>query len=106
MSVNLVSAFEYIISLQGREKTLERLPTTVQVKMANSNYFRNLAGLEETVVTGQEFIVSKRALDAVSFPTPKRGDVIFDVDLGEDTISEVKPLIIMGEIAGYRLRTS
>ena len=103
---NPVAAFNYIISLQGREVTLERLPTSVQVLMANSNYFRNLAGPEETVIEGKEFVVSKQALDEVSYPTPKRGDTIFDIDLGEEIVSEVKPLIILGELAGYRIRTS
>lgn len=106
MSRNLLSGFEFIISLQGRDVTFERLPTSVTVKMAPSNYFRNFTGPEEMVIEGKEFVVSKRALDAQSFPTPRRGDVIYDPEIGDNTVSEVKELFILGKLAGYRLRTS
>ena len=100
------SAFEFILTLQGREVTLERLPTTATVKMASSNYFRNLAGLEETVVEGREYVVSKRELDSQSFPTPRRGDVIVDTIMGDNSIDEVREMIILGKLVGYRIRTS
>lgn len=106
MSLNPVSAFNLLISIQGRDVVLERDAISETVKMAPSNYFRNLASVEETIVEGKEFVVSKTELDRVSFPAPERGDTIVDAELGVDTVDAVKPLIIMGEIAGYRLRTA
>lgn len=106
MSAKILSGFEFILSLQGREVTIERLPTTATVNMASSNYFRNLAGLEETAIEGREYVVSKRELDDNSFPTPRRGDLIVDPVMGENSVDEVREMIILGNLVGYRLRTS
>jgi len=108
MSANLLEAFKFVINLQGREVALERGIDTFTVKMAPSNYFRNFAGVEEVNIEGREFVVAKSELDSESFPIPpKRGDIIFDSSLGsEDTVDEVKPLFILGELAGYRIRTA
>lgn len=105
MSLN--TAFDYIISLQGRVVQLERYPAPpISLTMAPSNYFRNLSALEETVIEGKEFVVSKREIEDKSASTPKRGDVIIDGELGESTISEVREMVLMGNVVGYRLRTS
>ena len=107
MSRSLTSAFDFILRLQGREMTLERDAgaTAVTVKMANSNYFRTITGLEEAVIEGKEFVVSKRELDLSTFPTPERGDVIIDTELGVNSIVEVRDMVVFGNLVGYRLRT-
>jgi hypothetical protein len=101
----MVNAFKFIIDKQGRNMTLERGATTVTVKMAPSNYFRNLAVVEEVIEEGMEFVVSSDSLDAVSFPTPRRGDLIVDSLTGPHSIVEVRTMFIFGNLAGYRLRT-
>lgn len=106
MSRNLVSAFEFILNFQGRDMTFERGVTTATIKAAPSNYFRNLAGIEEIVVEGKEFVVSKSELDRKGFPTPRRGDVIVDSILGTNSVVEVRELVIFGQLAGFRLRTA
>lgn len=108
MSAKLVNAFKFIIKMQGRDMTIERYGSstiTETVKMAPSNYFRKLAMVEEVVVEGLEFVVSKDALDAVSFPTPERGDTIVDSATGTHGIVEVKEMTILGQLVGFRLRT-
>ena len=106
MSNRYVNAFKFVINKQGREVSLERGATIVNITMAPSNYFRNLSSLEDMVIDGHEFIVSKDALDTVSFPTPRRGDVIYDSITGSNSVTEVKELFILGALAGYRLRTA
>lgn len=101
----LSKGLEAIINLQGREMTLERGVTTATVKMAPSNYHRNRAVVEEIVSEGKEFVVAKSAIDAASFPTPRRGDVIVDSELGVNSIIEVIEMVFLGKLIGYRLRT-
>lgn len=103
----LSKGLEAIISLQGREMTLERDAgaTTAIVKMAPSNYHRNRSLVEEIVSEGKEFVVAKSALDSVSFGAPKRGDLIIDSELGDNSILEVVEMVFLGKLIGYRLRT-
>lgn len=104
------NAFNQLLFLHSRDATIERLGTgaiaPVGIKISPSNYYRNMQGPEETTMKGREFVISKTSLDAVSFPRPKRGDVIKDVDLGKNTISEVREMFDFGgNILGYRVRT-
>lgn len=109
--MSLKGAFNLLLSLHGRTVELTRFDTptdlTVTVRIAPSNYSRNLEGPSESVIPGKEFVVSKEALDIVSFPAPKRGDRIEDDDMGEMTITEVREMFDFGgALIGYRLRTS
>lgn len=107
--MSIKSAFNLMLKLHSRQVTIARPGTafTGTVKLAPSNYFRNLQGPEETVIHGREYIVSKVDLDAISFPVPKRGDRLTDVDLGISTITEVRELFDFGgAILGFRIRTS
>lgn len=107
MSFNLEAAFNSILSLNGRAVQLHDLEsdTKVNVKISPANYFRNLAAFEEVVFTGKEFVISKKSLDAVSFPALKRGMRIIDPDHGQSTIDTPIPLYILGQIVGWRVRT-
>lgn len=108
--MSLEAAFNLMLGIQGRTMTLSRLgdnALSVEVKMAPSNYSRNLEGPSDTVMPGKEFVVSKSVLDSVSFPKPKRGDRISDEDMGTLTISEIREMFdVGGKLIGYRLRTS
>jgi len=102
------NAFNQLLFLHSRDATIERTGTitAVEIKISPSNYFRNMQGPEEIVMKGREFVISKTSLDAVSFPKPKRGDVIKDVELGKNTIVEVREMFDFGgNILGYRVRT-
>lgn len=106
---NLSNAFHTLLMLHSRSMTIERPgqygPFTI--KASPANYFRNLAGPEEAAIEGREFVVSKKALDDVSFPAPRRGDRLEDADTGLNMISEVREMYgFGGTIIGYRLRTS
>ena len=106
MSPNLIAAFNFLAEKQGREMTLERGATSVQVRMAPSNYARNLSVVEEIVEEGREFVLTKTDLDATAFGSePRRGDVIVDAISGTHSIIEVREMYVMGTLAGYRIRT-
>lgn len=79
----------------------------VSIKVTPSNYSRNLAGPEEVVIEGREYVISKHTLDLVNYPVPKRGDRLKDTELGVNVISEVKEIFgFGGAILGYRVRCS
>ena len=109
MSLNLEAAFNTMIQFAsgGVKATLKDLDssTTAEVMVAKSNYFRNFSGPEEITFKGREYVVSKKMLDAAGFPIPKRGHKISHPDLGNGTISESDPMIVMGQVLGYRIRT-
>jgi len=106
--MSLKSAFNMVWGIQAREVTLHNLDTDVQVvvKAAPANYFRNMSAPEEMVIEGMEYVFSKDNLDAASAMKLERGVKIIDINLGTNTISEVREMIIFGEIVGYRVRTN
>jgi hypothetical protein len=106
----LSNAFNTLLMYQSRQMTIER-PGGVgplPVKVSPSNYFRNLAGPEEVVIEGREFVISKEALIQSTFPLPlKRGDRLKDVEIGLCVISEIREIFgFGGSVLGYRIRTS
>lgn len=106
--MSLEAAFNQVLSLQSREVVYHDFDNDVKydITLAPANYFRNLAGPEETVIEGREFVISKKILDSVNAPIPKRGFKIVDPDLGVNTITEVRDMIVLGKIFGFRVRTS
>lgn len=107
--MSIKNAFHYLIKLHSREVVIKRpgTPYAGNILLSPSNYFRNLAGPEETVIEGREYIVSKLNLDQAAFPIPKRGDRIEDPELGIYVISEVRELFDFGGgVIGFRIRTS
>jgi hypothetical protein len=88
--------------------TLERPGgLSVQVKMALSNYSRNLESVQRTVVVGREFVVSKASLDEVSFPKIRRGDRIVSSSFGDNTVADIVEMVDMGSnVIGFRIRTA
>jgi len=101
--MSLKQAFKTVLRLQERSVIYHDISagTKTDIKVVPSNYFRNLANLEDTVSIGREFVMDKDQLSVV----PKRGDKIIDSDIGVATIKETREMFAMGEIIGYRLRT-
>ena len=109
MSTNLANAFHQLLGLHSRMMTIERPggPGPFNIRVTPSNYSRNLAGPEEVIVEGREFVISKKALEDISFPPLRRGDRLKDPELGSHIVSEVRELLgFGGAIVGYRIRCS
>lgn len=108
MSNRYVAAFNTAVRLQQRSGTIQRYGelSEVEIVFAPANYIRNLAAMEEVTITGREFVIPKFTLDAVGYPVPEKGDIVTDAELGENTLTSVEELVILGAIAGYRVRTS
>lgn len=106
--MNLENAFNMLLKLHSRQVELTRPnEKTVSIKIAPSNFFRNLEGPEEIVFEGREFVIPRRQLDAVEFGIPKRGDRINDPEVGLSVVSEVREMFAFGgKVIGYRVRTS
>lgn len=108
MSFNLEAAFNLALKLNSRVVVLHDMEggDKINIAIAPANYFRNLSGVEETVFTGREFVISKASLDAQSFPALERGMRIIDPDDGNLTIDVPIPMYIFGKLVGYRVRTN
>jgi hypothetical protein len=79
----------------------------LNIKWTPSNFFRNLSGPEEVTIEGEEYVISKKVLESVYFPVPRKGDRIIDSENGVSVISESRPMYgLGGAIIGYRVRTS
>ena len=104
--MSLENGFKTIIRLQGRSVTLQNKDETKSVTkvFAYSNYFRNFQGFEETIFEGYEWVTDADGLS--DFGNIQRGDTIIDSELGNMTIEAVRPMMILGKIAGYRVRTN
>ena len=106
--MSLKNAFDTLLKVHSREVTIER-PGVIQpqdIRVTPSNYSRNLQGPEEVTITGKEFVISKKSLDAVEYPAPRKGDRIADEELGEDIITDVREMYDFGgKIIGFRVRT-
>lgn len=107
MSFNLEGAFNQAVAIQSKEMTYYQLSTNAEalIEIAPSNYYRNHALLEEMVSEGREFVISKMVFDATVFTGPPvRGDRIIHADMGNFTIKEVREMVVMGAIVGFRVR--
>lgn len=107
--MSLKDAFNATLNLVSRDATISRpgVLLAVSIRMANSNYSRQFAAMEGTEIEGYEFVIPKSSLDEVSYPSPRRGDLLVDTVLGRMTITESKELFgLKGEILGYRVRTA
>lgn len=105
--MSLKNAFKFVIYLQGRDITYydPETDTSATVKAAPANFFRNFQGFEQMPVEGREWVILKDDLDALAFSAPARNQRIDDADMGQDTISVIKEMVILGEIVAYRLRS-
>jgi len=105
----IAAALNMLIKMTGRNVTIERPGeySAVTIRWAASNYARNLAGPEEIVVPGREYVISIEDLTKVAYPAPLRGDRVEDPILGISAITEVREMIDFGgKIIGFRVRTS
>lgn len=105
--MSLSNAFNTLLFLHYRIMTIERLGTIspVSIKVSPSNYSRNLQGPEEIVMEGREFVISKKSLEEVSYPIPRRGDRLKDSEMGVNTVTEVREMFDLGgKIIGFRIR--
>jgi hypothetical protein len=105
--MNLKAAFIFGLSVNKRIGQYQRDEADpISFTYAISNYSRNLSVTEDMVADGREFVFSKEEFNKLSLTYPKRGDVIIDPDMGALTISEIIEMVIMGELVGFRVRTS
>lgn len=110
MSFNPVEAFKTVLKIQEKDATLSRRGEIADtaIRIAPSNYFRHFDTLEEIPITGNEFVLDKEQLTGTGFEStgPKRGDVLVSAIYGTLMLEEIKPLIIFGNLVGYRIRTN
>lgn len=105
--MSMTAAFNMLIMMHSRPMIISRrgTATTGTVRVAPSNYFRHLEVAGAVTEEGREFVVSKSALDLISYPRPKKGDSLVDPDMGTMIITEAREMFSIGaEIVGYRLR--
>ena len=98
--IDPISIFNKTLLIQASDMTIHNTNTDVKhtIKLAPSNYSRNLSGPEEITIEGKEFVVSKKALDAAGYGTLQIGHKIIGADIGVNTISEIKNAIVILEI--------
>lgn len=105
----LSNVLNTLLHLHSKPFTLTRPDTdqTGLVRAAPSNYYRNLQGPAEVVISGREFVISTAILKSAGFEVIKRGDRLFSEDLGSMSIVEAREIYDFGgAIMGYRIRTS
>lgn len=109
MSFNLKEAFKTILNMQKVPATIERNGeiAVANIFIAPSNYFRDFNSVEEVPIRGNEFVIDKDDIDATgTYTAPERGDFIASTLYGETSIDEVRPMVIMGTLVGWRVRTT
>lgn len=106
MSVNLEGAFNMALAIQEKDMEYYQVSTdtTLTIKVAPSNYYRNHEMLEEMVSEGREFVVSKKTFDDSFTGQPVRGDRLIAANTGNYTVKEIREMQVLGSIVGYRLR--
>lgn len=106
MSFNLEGAFNLLVATQSRDMVYHQISTDTEItiKAAISNYFRNFDIVEETVSSGREYVISKQTFDDNFTGAPVRGDRLIAADTGNFTVREVREMIVLGNIVGYRVR--
>lgn len=106
---SITSAFNYLTNFASRKAKLydRRNNAVYDIEIAPSNYFRNLSGPEEIGIEAFEFVISKSSLDSSGLVgEPKRGMYIEDTSRDNEryTLAVIKPLYVMGNLLGFRVR--
>lgn len=106
---NLQGALDLMLNLKGTQATISRPGTilTATIKIAPSNYQRNLEVSNNIISTGREYVISRALLDAAGYPFPKRADRLNVFEVGILTIAEIIEMYdIGGVIMAWRCRTN
>jgi hypothetical protein len=105
MSSNVHNSFN-ILKLVELDMQLERRGSIAaqDIKAAPSNYYRNQQAPEDMRTQGREYIIRKSELDKTAFTSLRRGDALISTELGEKSIIEIREMIILGKIVGWRIR--
>jgi len=110
MSLNLVDAFKAILKFKEVSATLERRGeiAAINLAIAPSNYFRDFSAIEEITTLGNEYVIDRDHIVGTAFETDGilRGDILTSTIYGTVTIDEVRPMVIMGSLVGYRVRST
>ena len=102
-------AFEYMISIQGKNRQgyiydMTRPLTATKIFLAPSNYATQPAEVAEIVGQGRQFVVMESQTKRELGRPPRRGDRIEDPYLGEKMITQVRELPDLGgAVMGYRI---
>lgn len=109
--MSLAAGFNQLLKLQSRSAKLVRqnaVPpdSEYDISMAPSNYSRNLAGPENTSMSGKEWVISKQVLVNAGFTDDvRRGDILL-ANNDRMRITEVIPMPDLGGVyMGFRVRT-
>ena len=106
MSNALINAFNSMSRLNAREITYSRAGgTSTLIMVCPANYHRKLESFEEVTIKGREYIIPMTELSKTTYTSPKKGDRITDTELGTKVVGEINEIIILGKIAGFRIRT-
>lgn len=102
--------FTSICNMTSRTMTIERRGISgyspISIKVCYAGYARNLQVVDKVMEPEREFVISLDVLTEANVPQIKRGDVIKDSSLGSFVISSVSEMIFLGNLVGYRVRTS
>lgn len=103
------AAFEYMISLQGRNRQgyiydMTKPVTAEPIFLAPSAYATQPAEVVDMVGRGRQFVVLASQTFRELSRSPRRGDRIQDNYLGEVMIVQVKELVdVGGAVMGFRI---
>ena len=106
MSFNLEGYFNQGLAIQAKSITYYQVSTDTEftIDVSPANYYRNHAMLEEMTSEGREYVISKIVFNNTITGQPVKGDRIISSDTGNHTITEIREMIIFGNIVGYRVR--
>ena len=110
--MSLADAFNLMLNLKKRNMKLYRVGAAPAnegfLDVSPSSFQRKLDGPADSIVEGRQFIISKKNFTACGFVGPiKRGDKLYDVELGVMTIDQIEDLYdIGGAIIGWRVSTT
>jgi hypothetical protein len=100
----LEDAFNNLLRLKQMSATLNRDADTSNVLVSPSSYSRSMAGPSNVEIEGDEFVLSKRNLEA-PLTEPKRGDRLV-VGGNFYSITHIIPLYnVGGTVMGWRMRS-
>lgn len=106
MSNALEDAFNFAASINKRQMQLTSIDGATDTIFATpANYFRNLEFAGGVVSEGHEFVVTKKELAKTTYTELKRGHRLVDSDFGMMSITEIRPVVVLGDIIGWRVRT-
>lgn len=107
MSNSIESAFNFALKFNSRSMTISRGGLADEsIVCALASNVKVEDGLDATIVYAREYVIPLKNIPTTFGGKILRGDTLIDPEMGYFNVAEVREMVALGKIIGFRVRTA